>query len=69
MAGPVTTDRQYRQVLTTALAFRQTEIQDLVFNSNPVSMILKDRGMFKSFTGPEIRVPLTIDKLDGQWFN
>ena len=69
MAGPVTNDRHYRQVLTTALAFRQTEIQDLVFSSNPVSMILRQAGMFKSFTGPEIRVPLTIDKLDGQWFS
>lgn len=66
--APVTTDRHYRQVLTSAMAMRQKEIQDLVFASNPVSAILKDRGMFKSFTGPEIRVPLTIDKLEGQWF-
>lgn len=64
----VTTDRHYRQTLTAALAYRQTGIQDLVFNSNPVSAILRQRGMFKTFTGPEIRVPLTIDKLDGQWF-
>lgn len=66
--APVTTDRHYRQVLTAALAYRQRDIQDLVFNSNPVSAILRERGMFKPFTGPEIRVPLTIDKLDGQWF-
>lgn len=68
MAGPVTTDRNYRQTLTAALAYRQQAIQDLVFNSNPVSALLKENGMFKPFTGPEIRVPLTIDKLDGQWF-
>lgn len=61
-------DRNYRQTLTAAMAYRQKDIQDLVFNSNPVSAILRERGMFKSFTGPEIRVPLTIDKLDGQWF-
>lgn len=66
--APVTTDRHYRQVLTTALAYRQTAIQDLVFNSNPVSAILRERGMFKPFTGPEIRIPLIIDKLDAQWF-
>lgn len=66
--APVTTDRHYRQTLTAALAYRQREIQDLVFNSNPVSAILRERGMFKPFTGPEIRVPLTIDKLEGQWF-
>ena len=64
----VTTDRQYRQTLTAAIAYRQKEIQDLVFNSNPVSAILREKGLFKPFTGPEIRVPLTIDKLDGQWF-
>lgn len=66
--APVTNDRHYRQVLTAALAYRQSGIQDLVFNSNPVSAILRQRGMFKTFTGPEIRVPLTIDKLEGQWF-
>lgn len=66
--APVTTDRHYRQTLTAALAYRQTAIQDLVFNSNPVSAILRQKGMFKPFTGPEIRVPLTIDKLEGQWF-
>lgn len=65
---PVTNDRQYRQTLTAAIAYRQTEIQDLVFNSNPVSAIFRQRGLFKPFTGPEIRVPLTIDKLEGQWF-
>lgn len=64
----VVTDRNYRQKLTAAMAYRQTAIQDLVFNSNPVSAILRQRGMFKPFTGPEIRIPLTIDKLDGQWF-
>lgn len=68
MAGPIIADRNYQQVLTAALAYRQKEIQDLVFNSTPVSAILRERGMFKSFTGPEIRVPLTIDKLEGQWF-
>jgi hypothetical protein len=68
MAGPVTTDRHYRQTLTAALAYRQEGIQDLVFNSNPVSAILRQKGMFKTFTGPEIRVHLTIDKLEPFWF-
>lgn len=64
----VVTDRNYRQVLTTAMAYRTKEIQDLVFNSNPVSALLKARGKFKTYTGPEIRVTLQIDKLGGQWF-
>lgn len=64
----VVTDRNYRQVLTTAMAYRTREIQDLVFNSNPVSALLRERGKYKTYTGPEIRVTLQIDKLGGQWF-
>jgi hypothetical protein len=64
----VTSDRQYRQVLSTSLAYRSPDIQDLVFNSDPVSALLKRRGKFKTYSGPEIRVSLQIDKLGGQWF-
>lgn len=64
----VVTDRNYRQLLSTSLAYRTREIQDLVFNSNPVSALLRSRGKFKTYSGPEIRVSLQIDKLGGQWF-
>lgn len=64
----VTTDRQYQQILTTSLAQRSKEIQDLVFNSNPLTAILRENGAYRPYYGPEIRVPLMIDKLDGQWF-
>jgi hypothetical protein len=64
----VVTDRNYRQLLSTSLAYRTREIQDLVFNSNPVSALLRQRGAFKTYSGPEIRVTLQIDKLGGQWF-
>lgn len=65
----VTADRQYRQVLSASLAYRSEGIQDLVFNSNPVSAVLREKGMFKTFTGPEIRVTLQIDKFGGQWYS
>lgn len=65
----VTTDRAYRQLLSTSLAYRTREIQDLVFNSNPVSAILREKGMYREYTGPEIRVSLEIDSLEGQWFS
>jgi len=65
---PITSDRNYRQILSTSLAYRTREIQDLVFNSNPVSALLKARGRYKAYSGPEIRVSLQIDKLGGQWF-
>lgn len=64
----VVSDRNYRQLLSTSLAYRTREIQDLVFNSNPVSALLKRRGAYKAYSGPEIRVTLQIDKLGGQWF-
>ena len=66
--APVTTDRHYRQLLATSLADRQREIQDLVFNSNPVWALLQENNRMKTYYGPEIRVHLMIDKLDGQWF-
>lgn len=65
---PITSDRNYRQILSTSLAYRTREIQDLVFNSNPVSALLRARGRYKAYSGPEIRVSLQIDKLGGQWF-
>lgn len=64
----VTTDRNYRQLLSVSMAYRTQTIQDLVFNSNPVTAILREKGLFKEYTGPEIRVPLEVDKLEGQWF-
>lgn len=64
----VTSNRWLRQVLTTSLEERSKEIQDLVFSSNPVLAILRENDRFKEYSGPDIRVPLTIDKLDGQWF-
>lgn len=64
----VVTDRHYRQLLATSLADRQREIQDLVFNSNPILALIEDNGKRKPYYGPEIRVPLMIDRLDAQWF-
>lgn len=64
----VTSNRWLRQVLTTSLEDRSKDIQDLVFSSNPVLAILRENDRFKTYEGADIRVPLTIDKLDGQWF-
>lgn len=63
----LTDDINYRQVLSTSMAYRLPGIQDLVFNSNPVTAELRKRGRFKRFDGPEIRASLMIDKFDGQW--
>jgi hypothetical protein len=65
---PVTTDRQYRQLLSASMALRKTEITELVFNNNILFNIIKDRGNVRSFYGPEIRHHLQINKQDGQFF-
>lgn len=66
--APVTTDRHYRQLLATSLADRSRDIEDLVFNSNPIFAWLRETNRMKTYFGPEIRIPLMIDKLEGQWF-
>lgn len=63
-----TTNRQYRQILSTALASRSAGIEDLVSNSNPLYNTLKRKGRFRSFDGPEIRQSLQIDKAQAQWY-
>lgn len=64
---PVVTDRQYRQILSTAVAERSSGIEDLVSKSNPLYNILKRKGKMKSFSGPEIRQTLQIAKQEAQW--
>lgn len=66
--APVTQDRYLRQMLTASIAQRQTAIQDLVYNSTPMTRILRDRLRIRTATGPEIRIPLLIDTLGAQWF-
>lgn len=62
-----TTNRQYRQILSTALAARSPGIEDLMAKSNALYNVLKRKGRFRSFDGPEIRQSLQIDKAKAQW--
>lgn len=63
-------DRHYRQLLTVAVAKRSKKIQDIVYNSTPLTRILRDSGRIqvKRAGGPELRVPIEFDKLSAQWF-
>ncbi|WP_011579576.1 phage major capsid protein [Chelativorans multitrophicus] len=63
-------DRHYRQLLTAAVAKRQREIQDIVYNATPLTRILRDQGRIqvKRAGGPELRVPVEFEKLQAQWF-
>lgn len=64
----VVTDRQYRQILSTALAERSSAIEDLVSDSNALFNLIKRKGKMRSFSGPEIRKTLQIDKQQAQWY-
>lgn len=67
---PIVNDRQYRQMLTAAVAQRSKTVQDIVTNSTPLTALLKERGRIKvkRAGGPELRVPIMFDKLQAQWF-
>lgn len=64
----VTTDRQYRQLLSASMAMRKAGITELVFNNNPITALIKERGNVRSFYGPEIRHHLQINKQTGGYF-
>lgn len=64
----VTTDRQYRQLLSASVAYRKAGIEDLVTNSNPVYAAIRENGNIRPYSGPEIRHHLQINTQDAQWF-
>lgn len=63
-------DRNYGQLLTAATARRSRAIQDIVYNSTPITRILREQGRIKTKRagGPELRIPVEFDKLEAQWF-
>ena len=63
----IVTDRQYRQILSTALAERSSGIEDLVSDSVVLYNVLKDKGRIRPFSGPEIRQTLQFNKQEAQW--
>ena len=66
----IVSDRQYRQMLTAAVAKRSKTVQDIVYAATPLTRILRDSGRIqvKRAGGPELRIPIEFDKLDAQWF-
>lgn len=58
------------QTLTASVARRSKQVQDIVYNSTPLTSILRDRGRIKvkRAGGPELRIPVEFDKLTAQWF-
>ena len=67
---PINPVRNYGQALTMSVAERSSEVRDIVYDSTPLTRILKDedRIQTKSASGPELRIPVEFDKLQAQWF-
>lgn len=66
---PINPSVQYQQGLSMALEDRSRGYQDLVSNVHPLSAILKQKGLWKPYSGPRIRETLQIAKPDGQWYS
>lgn len=66
----IVTDRNYRQLLTAAVAKTSRQTQDIVYKATPLTRILKDSGRIKTKRagGPELRIPVEFATLDAQWF-
>lgn len=67
---PINTDRNYGQALTMAVARRSSTVRDIIYDSLPLTKILKESGRIrtKRAGGPELRIPVEFDKLQAQWF-
>lgn len=67
---PINSRIDMGQTLTASVARRSKKIQDIVYNSTPLTAILRQNGRIKTKRagGPELRIPVEFDKLSAQWF-
>src|SRR5262245_59128678 len=59
----------YQQILSMAIEDRSPSYQDLVSNNNALLAVLRDKGLWQTYSGPRIRQTLQIAKQVGQWYN
>ena len=65
----ITTYAAYQQILSMAVEDRSSSYQDLVSNNNPLLAVLRRKGMWKTYSGPQIRETLQIGKQVAQWYS
>lgn len=61
--------QHYQQVLSMALEDRSQGYQDLVSDENALLAVMKQKGLWKTYSGPRIRETLQIAKQDIQWYS
>jgi len=59
----------YQQILSMALEARSPSYQDLVSDNNALLAIMRDKGLWQTYSGPRIRQTLQIAKQVAQWYN
>lgn len=65
----VTANVHYQQILSMALEERSSSYQDLVSNNNALLAIMRDKGLWNTYSGPRIRQTLQIGKQNAQWYS
>ena len=65
----ITTAAGYQQILSMAVESRSKGYQDLVSNNNALLSVLRRKGAWKSYSGPQIRETLQIGKQVAQWYS
>lgn len=60
----LTSTEKLQEAFSVALETRTPMYQDLISNSNAIWHAMKERGMWKTFSGPSIRVPLLYAESD-----
>jgi hypothetical protein len=59
----------YFQILSMALEDRSSSYQDLVSNNNALLLLLRRKGLWRTYSGPRIRETLQIGKQVAQWYS
>lgn len=59
----------YQQILSMAIEDRSSSYQDLVSDNNALLAVMRDKGLWETFSGPRIRQTLQIAKQVAQWYS
>lgn len=66
----INTTAQYQEIMSLALEDRSSGYQDLVSNSNALLAVLRNRGLWQTYSGPTIRERLLYAKTSSAvWYN
>ena len=59
----------YQQILSMAIEDDRPAYQDLVSDNNALLAVMRDKGLWQTYSGPRIRQTLQISKQTAQWYN